>query len=133
MSIDYHEMPDGVHGWQNQPVVILLAGNSKYAVDVYKPAYFYSRVAGRWVEIPTGFKSDLLTIPWWVRWMISPSGPGRAEAVLHDWLVDPTTRPDWVDSKIALAIFEEGLILSVISKKRRRSLVWGVRVGGPRF
>jgi hypothetical protein len=131
MSLDYHELPEGVHGWLFEPVVTLLVWDRKYAVKLERPAYFYSRVAERWIEIPEGFPSDLLTIPWFVRWLISQSGPGRAEALHHDYLCD--TRPDWCNSKMACDILEEGLILSAIPKRRRKAIVKGVRIGGPRF
>ena len=131
MSLDYHELPDGVHGWLFEPVVILLVYDKQNAVKLERPAYFYSKVAERWIELPEGFPSDLLSIPWYVRWLISPSGPGRAEALHHDFICE--TRPDWCNSKMACDILEEGLILSKIKKWRRKAIVRGVRIGGPKF
>lgn len=126
-----HAMPEGVHGWLFEPVVVLLVYDKKKAVKLERPAYFYTKVAERWIKLPEGFKSDLLSIPWYVRWLISASGPGRAESLHHDWICD--TRPEWCDSKMAADILEEGLILSDIKKWRRKAIVKGVRVGGPRF
>lgn len=38
--------------------------------------------------VPTGFKTDGFSIPWWLRWFHHPFGKGLAGAILHDYLLE---------------------------------------------
>jgi hypothetical protein len=37
------------------------------------------------VSVPQGFKTDLASVPWVLRWLFPPAGPWAKAAVLHDW------------------------------------------------
>lgn len=42
-------------------------------------------VKTRFGTVPTGFKTDGFSIPWWLRWFHHPFGKGLAAAILHDY------------------------------------------------
>ncbi len=37
------------------------------------------------IRVPSGFRTDLASIPWALRWVFPPDGPYARAAVLHDW------------------------------------------------
>jgi hypothetical protein len=127
-------MIGNIHGWLFPPTWERLPGvplRDKPFV-LLKDAHFYSKLAERWIDIPQGFRSDLLSIPWRWRWLFPVDGPGAEEAWHHDWLCD--NRPSWCPSKLAHAIFEEGLKLNPrVSPARRVMKARAVRWFGPRW
>lgn len=62
--------------------------------------------SGLVVSVPTGFKTDLATIPWWARWLFNPEDPAYAKAaILHDFLLSDTD-----NSRLeAAAVFHDAL------------------------
>lgn len=43
---------------------------------------------GKWVDIPAGFATNFASIPWFVRWLISPIDSSLLHAaIIHDYLV----------------------------------------------
>lgn len=115
-------------GYVSNPIVEMLPWGP---VIVRETLRGWSEEYKRWFEVEVGYQSDLLTVPWWARWLIPKAGPGRNEAILHDWFCD--NRPPGISSYAAARIFREFLIASRIKKWRRRALYTAVRLGGPRW
>lgn len=66
---------------------------------------YLSDIAGR-IVVPTGFVTDLASIPKWVpRWICDPNGRHRPAAIVHDYLV---RQPDF-DRPTADRIFLEAM------------------------
>lgn len=42
--------------------------------------------SGVLVEVPAGFVTDLASVPWFIRWLISPGGLHAKASVIHDYL-----------------------------------------------
>jgi hypothetical protein len=127
-------IPTEVHGWLQWPVWERLPGVAlrDRPFILMEDAHFYSRRAGQWIDIPAGYRSDLLSVPWKLRWLFPVDGPGAEEAWHHDWLCD--MRPAWCPSKMAHAIFEEGLRLNpYVSNWRRWAKASAVKMFGPRW
>lgn len=38
------------------------------------------------VSVPVGFRTDLASVPWWIRWLLPPNGKYGKAAVIHDYL-----------------------------------------------
>jgi hypothetical protein len=126
-------VPDGVRGWLFAPVYLDHGGPlSSRPFELAHDAHFYSDIAKRWIDIPQGYRSDLLTVPWAFRWLIPRAERGRRAAWVHDWLCD--TRPDWCDSTLAHRILDETLRLEPgVPAWKRRAIMAGVWIGGPRW
>lgn len=130
----YAEPEAGYDGWPN--VDMLPRGWNRVARDLR----YYSARFRRWICIPKGFLSDLLSVPWWARWLLPKGGPGRLAAILHDYLcedgylpADLRVYPELSSAEVH-SMFEEALIVADNVKRwRRATLYYAVRVGGPRF
>lgn len=84
--------------------------------------------SGERFMIPAGFRTDLASIPWYLRWLpgFSPTGLHRLAAILHDYLytVQDRTRAE------ADALFLEAMEACGVGPVLRKSLYAGVRIGG---
>ena len=120
------------HGWREVPVVAVHDGPllSK-PFELAMPAHFYSRVVGRWIDIPAGHSTDFFSIPRPFRWYFQVVGQGRTAALLHDWLVD--SRPAWTSNVTATDIFVEALELAGVGAARVDVFGWAVLNYGPRW
>lgn len=38
------------------------------------------------VNVPVGYRTDLASTPWWIRWMLPPNGKYGKAAVIHDYI-----------------------------------------------
>lgn len=38
------------------------------------------------VDVPVGYRTDLASTPWWIRWLLPPNGKYGKAAVIHDYL-----------------------------------------------
>jgi hypothetical protein len=127
-------LPDGIHGWYLPPAFIDHGGhNETRPFELVQDAYFYTRIAHRWIIIPKGYVSDMLSIPRVFRWLIPQNGRGRRAAWVHDWLTD--TRPSsWCDSDMAHRIFREALILEPqVPRWKRNAMYEAVKWFGPQW
>lgn len=80
-------------------------------------------------RVPAGFKTDLASTPWFMKWLI----PGISEkrdkaAVLHDWFY--RARPEGVTRKDADRIFFRVMIEDGAHVWRALVMRWGVRAFG---
>lgn len=124
--------PEPPAGFETDPDVTLLPGG--FGSNPYRVKYdvrYYSRRVHRWIHIPAGFRSDLLSIPWtWSR-VFPRGGYGKRAAIAHDWLC--VDRPDWSSSDDAADVFDEALKIDGVPTWRRRMMVWAVRHFGPQW
>lgn len=86
----------------------------------------YRSISGALYTVPAGFVTDLASIPAMVRVIISPNGPSRRAAVLHDWLycLHAGTRQE------ADALFLEALEAEGVNWVVRHTMWVAVRSGG---
>jgi hypothetical protein len=38
------------------------------------------------VHVPVGYRTDLASVPWWIRWLLPPNGKYGKAAVIHDYI-----------------------------------------------
>lgn len=86
----------------------------------------YRAVSGALYTVPAGFVTDLASIPAMVRGIISPNGPSRRAAVLHDWLYCLKAG----ERSEADALFLEALEAEGVNLFVRRAMWLAVRAGG---
>ena len=68
------------------------------------------KASGLQVVVPSGFKSDLATIPWFVRWLFRTADPRYAKAsVLHDWLLASGHSPITAAAEFTVALKADGV------------------------
>lgn len=59
-----------------------IPGTSRF--EVMQTCVFESNYLGRAIPVHLGTETDLTTVPWYLRWIISRSGDTKDAAVLHD-------------------------------------------------
>jgi hypothetical protein len=57
------------------------------------------------VDVPVGYRTDLASTPWWIRWLLPPNGKYGKAAVIHDYLC--TTRQVMVNGVIVYITREQ--------------------------
>jgi hypothetical protein len=96
---------------------------------VIRPLVWSDPVYG-WLIVPAGTKTDLASIPRFLRdWRaFDPNGPSRRAAVLHDWLyADGTRGKEFADNCLRAALLAEG-----VTPKVAAAFYWAVRLfAGP--
>lgn len=90
------------------------------------------------IVVPSGFRTDFLTIPWWARGLYSVARRGRSAAIIHDFCCAPIAKggqpiPHFCSHIEAAEIFREALLSVGVKPRRAAFLAWCVRVGGPKF
>lgn len=119
-------------GFLDDPIVRLLPGTWRSRPYVLEQPLLYCSVkATRIIEVPKGYRSDLLSVPWIFRRLVNRGGPGRRAAIIHDYLCD--TRPRWSTGTLAAEIFREAMIVDKVSRPLRTLMYWAVLSGGPRW
>lgn len=101
----------------------------------------YEGNTDRWI-VPAGFVTDFASIPWWARWVLSPTGKHNRAAVLHDYLyriavgrIESTTDPAavrddlpaWLSRRDADRIFLRALRELGVPEWQARTMYLGVR------
>ncbi|QEY15479.1 DUF1353 domain-containing protein [Cellvibrio sp. KY-GH-1] len=89
---------------------------------------YESDVAGRVIEIPAGFETDLASIPRSFTALIPVNGKHRNAAIVHDYLY--VAKPDWCNRSMADSIFLEAMEVLGEVRWRRMAMYSAVRVGG---
>lgn len=107
--------------------------------EVIGPYKFYSTIIGRWVILPSaednghGLWTDLTSVPWFLRWLISRDGEQVKPAIIHDFLYTSTSEVDYpeVDRRTADRIFLEAMkVRGTIGPLKMYAIYVAVRVGG---
>ena len=92
---------------------------------VESPLVWYSLTDGR-REVPTGFITDLASIPPPLRVVLDVNGKSRKGAVLHDWLYCSQILPRVEADKL----FYDALVSEGMSRALANVYWLGVRAGG---
>jgi hypothetical protein len=77
--------------------------------------------SGETIIVPTGFRTDFASIPWFARWLFPTNGKVAKPALLHDYmliLIDPR----------AADAFEEALAVAGVGQPRRWIMATTVRL-----
>lgn len=116
-----------------QPMIV----NGKWRWVNSRPFRFVlgpDSIEGAVIDVPAGFDSDLGSIPWWARWLISPSDPDCAQAyMLHDWMNKLTAgRPPQMgvwSSQAAAAILYDALRCNDVPVWKAKLIFFAVCLG----
>jgi hypothetical protein len=90
--------------------------------------------SGEKITVPTGFVSDLATVPR-IFWAVFPPDSTYSQAaVLHDWICKHKGRVERnYDYKQASYIFYESMLVLDVSKITANIMYYGVLIFGPKF
>jgi len=119
-------------GLMSDPIVRLLPGpfaSSPY--ELHDDVIYYSKVANKTILVPAGFRSDLLSIPWFFRRILPKGGYGKRASIVHDALC--VYQPDWSTGKLAARIFLEAMELDGVPRWRRKAMFYAVYLFGPQW
>jgi len=94
-----------------------------------KSLSYYSKVLHRWVQIPTGFETDLSSVPRIPFIYLLWGGRAHREGVLHDYLFRKDSDPV-VSFMDANAVFLEAMKSRGKPWNVRYPMYWGVCGGG---
>ncbi|EGA2768707.1 DUF1353 domain-containing protein [Salmonella enterica] len=107
------------------PAILEMLGH--YNWRVYEPFAFYlSDDESDVIEVPTGFITDLATVPriFWI--LLPPDGKYAKAAIIHDYLYGNALRT----KKEADLIFLDGMTVLGVSRWKRTIMYWAVRMFG---
>ena len=88
------------------------------------------------IIVPKGFLTDLSTVPWYGRWLVSRVGPHLEASIVHDWLFvawQPKCcyrLPDEDMRSFADAVFLAAMKEAKVCPFRRWLIYWVSRLGG---
>jgi len=100
--------------------------------EVLEDIIYYSELMGQFYTIPKGFQSDLASTPYIFSWLLPPDGEYKYEALLHDYLYRTVTVNITRDQSDL--VFEEAMIVGIVDKWKRITLVKAVQLfGGSSF
>ena len=94
---------------------------------LHAPLVYYSDVLGRTVTVPTGYVTDLASVPRLFRFIVPvANAKNRRAAVVHDYLC---THPEGLvkDQKQADMVFREALSVVGVGRFRSAALYYPVR------
>jgi Protein of unknown function (DUF1353) len=114
------------------PVLMPFADMDNFVV--YTPIYWTPPDGApanlpRSITVPSGFVTDLATIPPYFWWAIRPTGRHGHAAILHDWLY-------WeqiVSRAVADRVFEVAMAELAVDLPTRKAIWAAVRVGGGEY
>ena len=94
----------------------------------------------RVIEVPRGMLTDLSSVPWWGRWLVSQVGPHLEASIIHDFLYiawqdldapDGKPRePSQADKLFADRILLAGMQAVNVTAVQRQLIYGAVRAGG---
>jgi hypothetical protein len=88
-------------------------------------------VNGWKIQVPSGFVTDLASVPRFLWAIIPPFGNYTAAAVIHDWLYERQSIEGVpIDRGVADLVFLYGMRDLEVRKSRRLAMYWAVRVFG---
>lgn len=80
------------------------------------------------ITIPAGFRSDGVSRPWWLAWMIDPWGRAALAALLHDYLLSLPDVTKWQADLMFLAALRSQSVPALLA----HLLYFAVRTRRPR-
>lgn len=102
-----------------------------FAWRLLRPFRFYSAYLG-WIRVPAGFETDLASVPFGLRGIVSRDGDQTKPAVIHDYLYVRASEPTFPDLERDAAdlVFLEALAVRGVGGIKRRLMYAAVRIGG---
>lgn len=97
--------------------------------ELVAPLSYQGRV-DHWT-IPSGYRTDFATVPWFAQWVIPRTGVWTLAAVLHDWLLTDGIPAGFVTSRQADGVFRRVLREEGTDQVRRWCMWAAVRVAAP--
>lgn len=84
------------------------------------------------IDVPAGFVTDLASVPFGVRGIVSRDGDQTKPAVIHDYLYSRASAAHWpgVTRRMADRVFLEALTVRGVPRWTRWAMFAGVRVFG---
>jgi hypothetical protein len=92
------------------------------------PLEYQSDTTDGLIDVPTGFKTDLASIPRVLWNVLPPVGKYDASAVVHDFLYQ--IGPNSISRSAADSVLREAMAVCGVSALQRWIIYTGVRVGG---
>jgi len=77
------------------------------------------------ITVPAGFVTDAISTPWFMFWLVSPTGRGFPAAVLHDYML--SLLPDGESRLDADELFQDALVACAVSPWRAKGMFYAVR------
>ena len=109
------------------PLVVTTTPNGRYWHLIEEFEYHIGSLpSDEIIKVPAGFKTDFTSVPKILWPIISPYGIQGKAAVIHDYCY----ATGYVSQKRSDEIFLEGMKVLGVSKWRRYSLFWALRLGG---
>ncbi len=108
--------------------LIIVKLNKKDLFEVYEPFDYHvgTEDSDIIIKVPKGFVTDLASIPWFARWLISKVGRSAQAGVLHDWCYFKQLFP----RKQCDDIFIEAMEVLGVPKWKRVAMHRSVRLFG---
>lgn len=97
--------------------------------ELVAPLSYQGRV-DHWT-IPSGYRTDFATVPWFVQWLIPRTGTWTLAAVLHDWLITDGIPAGLVTSRQTDGVFRRVLREESVDPVRRWLMWAAVRAAAP--
>ncbi len=91
-----------------------------------KPLTYYSDIAGEYIIVPSGFHTDLGSIPRMLQGIFPKDGKAMFGYIVHDWLY----KTGMYTRSISDDILEEAMRVLDVSWYTRKAVHNGLRVGG---
>ena len=109
--------------FNNQPV---LTPSDKDGIWILVADLVYQTKTGEVIVVPTGFDTDLASIPRIFHAIVPVNGKHRSPAIIHDYLYATQNH----SRSEADAIFLEAMESVGVRWTQRYAMYWAVRVGG---
>lgn len=92
--------------------------------------YQFGRAYGSTAVVPADFRTDLASVPWWIRWLFPPNGPWERAAAVHDYLY---SRAAQCPRFLADAILRDMMAAAGVARWARLVIFYAVRLAGGRY
>jgi len=97
--------------------------------ELVAPLSYQGRI-DHWT-IPSGFRTDFGTVPWFVQWLIPRTGVWTLATVLHDWFIKHGIPAGSITSRQTDGVFRRVLREEGVDPVRRWLMWAGVRAAAP--
>ena len=131
MSVKQWRHINNALGFGGPVPMVFLGGSLKTRpFQLTKDLYYITR-DGVELKVNAGYRTDFASIPWFFRRIFSPVGDHGHADFIHDWLCD--VNPKICSHIEAANIFNEAMEFLKVNPIKRKLMVAGVKICGPRF
>ena len=92
---------------------------------------YESDLLGYTITVPSGYRTDFASVPWFFRRLFPQAGPWTLAAVVHDRLCD--ARDPEINSKLSAQVFSEAMAVLGVPNWKRKAMYKAVLWMGPRW